>query len=196
MPPLPALFCFKNRTVIRGASSRIKQNKSYNINFVHVFFTECSDCSDCRKRSLIYRITVHSCRDRRECNCPNPMVDCSLQGIPIRAFKKPLLSFPSAMPDRPNCMDNIFTWQTIRSGNLGFPCPTAMKRSAFSQELRAGRTVDGAVYASAAKQAVIRRIYDCFQIIYFCNVALNSLYSIPHHYITFPERWSISCCAI
>ena len=112
-----------------------------------MFLTKLSDGSDCHKRGLFYRITVHSCRDRRKCDCPDPMLHCSLQGIPIRIFKKLFFPFPFAMPDMSYRMDDIFTWQMIGSGNLCFFCPAAMQRPALIQKFRTGSTVNGTVYA-------------------------------------------------
>ena len=65
--------------------------------------------------------------------------------------------------------------------------PTAMQASAFVQKLTPSSAMNGSIYAPAAKQAVVCCIYDCFQIVYFCNISQNSLYLISHNYITLQE---------
>ena len=77
-------------------------------------------------------------------------------------------------------MNNVFTWQVVSAGNLCFSRLTTVQRSAFSQKLGTGGAVNRTVYASAAEQAVICSIYDCFQIIHFRNVSLDYLYNTSH----------------
>lgn len=74
-------------------------------------------CMHSDLRRLIYRIRIHHGRNRGKRNALNPPIHRRLQRIPVAVVQKLRLIMTSAVPDRPDHMNDIFARKTI-----GFCC--------------------------------------------------------------------------
>ncbi len=64
------------------------------------------------------------------------------------------------MPDGTDGMDHMPRRQPITLGDLGVAGLAAMQRAALGQQFRACGAMDGAIYAAAAEQGIVRRVDD------------------------------------
>ena len=86
-----------------------------------------------------------------------------LQAVSVAACQQLRIAGPSCI-DRPHRVDDVFGFQAISFGDFGLPSLAAIQCPALCQQLRAGRTVNGAVYSAAAQQALVGRIDDTLYI--------------------------------
>ena len=117
-------------------------------------------------RSALNRKTIHSCRNRWECNCSDSVLHRNLHRIIITACKKLIFIIISTIPDRSDCVDHIITWQIICLGNLCLSCFASMKHPAFSKKFRTCGMMDCTINTPSSKKRIISSIYNC---LYICN---------------------------
>jgi hypothetical protein len=66
----------------------------------------------------------------------------------------------SAAPNRPNCVDDESSRQTIAAGNLRFTRSATAEHAAFGTQFRACAAMDCAVHSSAAEKRCISGVHN------------------------------------
>ena len=123
-------------------------------------------------RSSLNRKTIHSCRNRWECNCSDSVLHRNLHRIIITACKKLIFIIISTIPDRSDCVDHIITWQIISPGNLCFSSFAPMKCPAFCKKFRTCGMMDCTINTATTKKRIVSSIYNR---LYICNLVISPL---------------------
>jgi hypothetical protein len=117
-----------------------------------VVLRELYDFPHCNPAGPRNREPEYPATDSREGNGRDPVFDRQLQAFPVTGRQIGILVAVASMPDRANCMDDIFCRQLVSPGYFGKTGFAATQVSAFVQKRFACRAVNGAVYATATAQ--------------------------------------------
>src|SRR3989338_1343989 len=99
-------------------------------------------------RRTLQREAVGACRDRGECDRPDPVNDRQPQAVAITRGEPLVFSVPAPLPDGADRVDDVPRRKVVPLGDLGLAGGRPAERPALLQQARAGRTVDGAGPAS------------------------------------------------
>ena len=83
---------------------------------------------------------------------------CQLHGIVITAGQQTLLALLSAIPHRANGMNHFFAGKFVGVGHFALTRLAPTKRSAFLNQFRSCRPMNGAIHSTPAEQRPIGRI--------------------------------------
>src|SRR4029079_11784969 len=89
---------------------------------------------------------------------------CKIERGAITARQKRLLILVAAAPYRTYRVDHVPGLETITARDLGAAGVAATQRTAFGQQFRPGRAVNGAINAAAAQQRAVGGIHNCIDI--------------------------------
>ena len=81
-------------------------------------------------------------------------------GPAIARCQRGILTMAATMPYRADSVNHVPRRQPEPGSDLGVAGSAATERTARGQQLRPGRTMDGAVDAAATQQRAVRRIDD------------------------------------
>ena len=70
------------------------------------------------------------------------------------------LAMFSTTPDRPNCVNDKVSWQTISARDFGFAWTTTAQRAAFGEQFGACGAVNRAIDAATAEERRVRRVHN------------------------------------
>ena len=94
--------------------------------------------------------------------------------LPIAACQKAAFIRISALPNRPDGMDQEFSRQAVASGNARLSCRAPAKLFAICQEFRSRFEMNRSIHASAAKQRLVRSVYNDVDL-EFRDIAVDKL---------------------
>ncbi len=83
-----------------------------------------------------------------------------LERTPVAGFEQRRLTGPAVPPHRPDGMNHVPRRQPMASRQFRIPGRAAVERSAFGEQLGAGRAMDRTVHPAAAQQRFVRGIHD------------------------------------
>ena len=92
--------------------------------------------------------------------------------------------FPAA-PDRPDCVNDEASRQTIAARDFRFAWATTAERAAFGEQFGACGAVNRAIDAATAEERRVRRVHNGINV-EFCDVAAEDLDSCPYRLLL---RW-------
>jgi hypothetical protein len=119
-----------------------------------------SDGRDRNARGAIRRESVDAGRDRRKRDRCQLMRSGEVERSPVARCEKVVLTTTAAMPNRADSVHDMPSRQQVTASDFGRTRIAAAECSAFGEQFRTRRTMDGAIDASAAKQRPVRRIDD------------------------------------
>ena len=172
MPFLYRSFHVPQRAVIRIFGPSVKQHPDDLVHRLRMSRHKVHYSMHSDLRGLVHRIRIHSGRNRGKRNTPDSLLHRQLQRIPITVAQKLRLIMTSAVPDRPDRMNDILARKPIGSGDLRLARRASVQRAAFLQQLSPRCAVNRTVDATAAEQRVVGCVHDCGYEVDFCYIAL------------------------
>ena len=138
-------------------------------------------------RCPLDREAVDAGRDRWEGNRAAAELGRHLERAPVARGEELVLTRPSALPDRPHCVDDVTRQKIAGGGRLRVAGLAAAEQPAFLQDRGPTAAMDGPVHTAAPEQRRVRGVHDRVDLL-GRNVALRERYSFRFgHTITVSE---------
>src|ERR1700752_4218163 len=64
------------------------------------------------------------------------------------------------MPDRPDCVNDESSWQTISARNFSFTWATTAQRAAFGEQFGASRAMNRSIHSPSAQKGRVSGIHN------------------------------------
>ena len=150
---------FLKRLTIRVVNVFAPDNENYFLGII-VSCEKFARRFECNLRGFLNRITVSAATDRRKRQCFDFIFHRKLQRVAVAICQRLRLAMFSTTPDRPDCVNDESSWQTISARDFSFAWTTTAQRAAFGEQFRACGAVNRPIDAATAEKRCVRSVHN------------------------------------